>query len=1059
MKKLILGLDIGITSVGWGIIDLNDNDIVDAGVRIFPERTAAENVSRRSYRSARRLLRRKQQRIKDLKAYLKKIGIINSDFQYLDNPYHIRVKGLTEKLSNDDLATALLSICNRRGASFKIVEDDVEKAKDAASTKTIISKNEKILKEKNLYISEYLVSKLDNGENIRGVDNVFKSQTYEKELNAILKNQDLDSNTITEIKNIIFRKREYYEGPGSIKSPTPYGRYYIEDGKIKFCDLIEKMRGKCSVYPDQLRAPKMSYSAELFNFLNDLNNLTVDGNKITTEQKKELIEKLNKKSKITPTQLKKFLKADDISGFRVNKNYEPLLTELTGYKIIKKTVEDNHLDKEIYENKDYVDSIIEILTRLKGIDERKIELSNLNQNLFTENVTNVLANISGITGYHALSFKALRNMIPELIETNENQMQILTRTGLLKSKKEDMKGLKNIPFDEETVLSPVAKRSINEAIKVINAIRKRYGELDSIIIEMPRDRNSEDRRKRIQDEQRFGEVLNTEIEELVKGMNVRLNAKLRRKLRLYKEQDGKCLYSGDPIDLHTLIYDDSAYDIDHIIPISISFDDSMANKVVVKSDYNRLKSNLTPFLFFQSGKAYGWNFNEFETYVKDLQKRKLINRKKLKYLLEKRNITKYDVMKEFINRNLVDTRYASRVILNTLTEYFRVNSISTTVHTIRGSLTSIFRKVTQIDKNRDESYHHHAIDALIVASMKKMNYINDILAFKVDNYGNVISKDTGEIVEIINENEFFDPELLKFIVKLREIGNKDNTFISISHKVDKKPNRQLMDDTLYGVKNYDGTNYRIAKYTDIYGQDGIKVANLILNGDDDKLLIKQHDPKSYELLKKIVQEYSYDKKISPFALYKEQHGYIRKYSKNGNGPIIKSLKFKYEKLGNHVDITHKYMKDYKEPRVIMLHPRPYRTDFYVNNKGEYKFVTIRYIDIKKCKDNYVIDKDKYLEYKKTKGIDENFQFAFSLHTNEIVEIHKLEKDKLTIIEGRFLGTGNDKTNLIELKGINREFQKRGFVTIGKKITKIQKYHVDILGKKYKVLKEDLQLIL
>ena len=61
---------------------------------------------------------------------------------------------------------------------------------------------------------------------------------------------------------------------------------FIEvDGQIQQIDLIEKMRGKCSVYPNESRAPKMSLSAELFNFLNDLNNLTVDGEKLTTEEK------------------------------------------------------------------------------------------------------------------------------------------------------------------------------------------------------------------------------------------------------------------------------------------------------------------------------------------------------------------------------------------------------------------------------------------------------------------------------------------------------------------------------------------------------------------------------------------------------------------------------------------------------------------------------------------------------------------------------------------------------------------------------------------------------
>ncbi len=41
MSKLVLGLDIGITSVGYGIIDVENNEFVDYGVRLFKEGTGA----------------------------------------------------------------------------------------------------------------------------------------------------------------------------------------------------------------------------------------------------------------------------------------------------------------------------------------------------------------------------------------------------------------------------------------------------------------------------------------------------------------------------------------------------------------------------------------------------------------------------------------------------------------------------------------------------------------------------------------------------------------------------------------------------------------------------------------------------------------------------------------------------------------------------------------------------------------------------------------------------------------------------------------------------------
>ena len=80
-------------------------------------------------------------------------------------------------------------------------------------------------------------------------------------------------------------------------------------------DMIEKMRGKCSIFPDEPCAPKMSYKADLFNLLNDLNNISVDGEGITPEQKKEIIETyINRKGEITPKYLIKCFGVDVFSN-------------------------------------------------------------------------------------------------------------------------------------------------------------------------------------------------------------------------------------------------------------------------------------------------------------------------------------------------------------------------------------------------------------------------------------------------------------------------------------------------------------------------------------------------------------------------------------------------------------------------------------------------------------------------------------------------------------------------------------------------------------------------
>ncbi|WP_425381349.1 hypothetical protein [Spiroplasma endosymbiont of Polydrusus pterygomalis] len=82
-KKYYLGLDLGISSVGWAVMTEENKDyyIDDFGVRLFDSsenpkdgRTNAEQ--RRIFRGSRRLIRRRKQRINDLKRFLQAKGII-----------------------------------------------------------------------------------------------------------------------------------------------------------------------------------------------------------------------------------------------------------------------------------------------------------------------------------------------------------------------------------------------------------------------------------------------------------------------------------------------------------------------------------------------------------------------------------------------------------------------------------------------------------------------------------------------------------------------------------------------------------------------------------------------------------------------------------------------------------------------------------------------------------------------------------------------------------------------------------------------------------------------
>ena len=80
-----IGLDIGITSVGWSVIENNDDGeptkIVNLGSRIFekaenPKTGASLASARREARSSRRRIRRRRHRLERIKYLFETLGLI-----------------------------------------------------------------------------------------------------------------------------------------------------------------------------------------------------------------------------------------------------------------------------------------------------------------------------------------------------------------------------------------------------------------------------------------------------------------------------------------------------------------------------------------------------------------------------------------------------------------------------------------------------------------------------------------------------------------------------------------------------------------------------------------------------------------------------------------------------------------------------------------------------------------------------------------------------------------------------------------------------------------------
>ena len=473
-RNYILGLDIGITSVGYGIIDFETRDVIDAGVRLFKEANVDNNEGRRSKRGTRRLKRRRRHRLQRTKKLLYDNHLLTDDSELSGiNPYEVRVKGLRQELSKEELSVALLHLIKHRGVHN--VNEVKEDTGNELSTKEQISRNSKALEEK--YVAELQLERLKLEGKVRGSVNRFKTSDYVKEARQLLKVQkayhQLNQSFMDTYTDLLETRRKYYEGPGE---GSPFGWQDIKE-------WYEMLMGHCTYFPEEIRSVKYAYNADLYNALNDLNNLFIvrdENEKLEYYEKFQIIENVFKqKKKPTLKQIAKeiLVNEEDIKGYRVTSTGKPEFTSFKLYHDIKSITS----RKEILENAELLNQIAEILTIYQSSEDIQEELANLHSELTQEEIKQI-SKLIGYTGTHRLSLKAINLILDELWHTSDNQMTIFSRLKLV-PKKVDLSQQKKIPITlvDDFILSPVVKRSFIQSIKVINAIIKKYGLPNDII--------------------------------------------------------------------------------------------------------------------------------------------------------------------------------------------------------------------------------------------------------------------------------------------------------------------------------------------------------------------------------------------------------------------------------------------------------------------------------------------------------------------------------------------------------------------------------------------------
>jgi len=272
----------------------------------------------------------------------------------------------------------------------------------------------------------------------------------------------------------------------------------------------------------------------------------------------------------------------------------------------------------------------------------------------------------------------------------------------------------------EQIGSPVTRKAFGKAIKQIRAVVREYGRdhpIDFVHIELARDvgKSAEERRE-IRDgiERRTAEKERRRGEAAEHLSRVPSDDELLR-YELAKEQNFKCIYSGNPIDPAGIAANDTRYQVDHILPWSRFGDDSYINKTLCTTKANQDKQGRTPFEWFEAERTEA-DWTVYVAHVEDLKETK--GRKKRNYTLK----DAASIEGKFKTRNLTDTQWATRLLADELKRMFPAPEGERRVFTRPGAITSKLRhawgleRLKKVDGKRVQDDRHHAIDAVVLAA-------------------------------------------------------------------------------------------------------------------------------------------------------------------------------------------------------------------------------------------------------------------------------------------------------------------------------------------------------
>ncbi len=796
MGQRILGLDIGIASVGWAVInydqeDATQNQIIKSGVRIF---TQAENPKdgkslaepRRLARGARRTLKRKCQRMKGIKRLcMNALSLSHKDLfageidetiyskQGRTDVWQLRSEAIKRVLTSEEFARVLTHIAKRRGYKSNRKVDEKGDS-DGKKVLGAIENNLTLLERHETIGQAIYETTKDTGICRNKKDDYLHSVSREMlldETNVIFKKQQAFHNTLATDK----LKNDYID---------------IAFSQRDFAS-VDGMVGKCTFEKNELRAAKRTYSAEEFVTLTKLINTKVileDGSErgLTKEELEKIILLCKQSEKPSYIKIKETIGLEKTSDFKNVEDYEidketgeflkkkptKFVSAFKGFHQLRITVT-KALSKthwlNLSQDTKLFDEIGTIFSIYKSDEKIQEALGTLEFTMLTDDETvkvkeALIASI-GFDQFIYLSLKALNKLLPYMREGKRYDEAV----ALVDYKKEvgtQQKFLRALNKEEQNQLTnPVVKRAIAQTRKVINALVREYGQFDGVHIELTREikKSHKDRNEIKKGQEKYQKFKEETVKDFIKLFDREPKGAELLKFRLWKEQDGYCAYSGFMgekayIKPEKLIADVKYTEIDHILPYSRSLDDGLNNKVICLAKENQDKKNMTPFEYFES---IGREWYNYEVFVKSMLK----NLKKVKRdRLLKKNFDE-NSENEFRERNIRDTAYTARYIKNFIEENLELTSKGKKkVVTMNGTLTNMLRHNWGVGNKSRDTHLHHAVDAIIIAFATDSEVQRlSTLSSKIDGFQHTKSEEKSKKFKFIPPMENFRDEVQKSI--------------------------------------------------------------------------------------------------------------------------------------------------------------------------------------------------------------------------------------------------------------------------------------------------------